>query len=303
MGTMGKILVIDDDLIITDMLKMILEENHTVLCTHDAIDGLSLARAEQPDLILLDVSMPGVDGYELCRILKTDQETKNTPIIFITANASPEDETEGLEAGAVDYITKPINPSIVKIRVGIHMELKKQRDSIDELSTLDPLTGLFSRRWFDHFLDQELRRNTRTRTPVSVILIDIDNFKTYNDNYGHIAGDECLRLVAKKLQEVPRRGGDLVARYGGEVFAVILPNTPYESLLFMTEKFRLAINKAGISHPFSDVSNSVTVSAGAATVIPNNLLSPDALVQEVEEMLYEAKRKGRNRACIRENYG
>ncbi len=297
----GRILVIDDEPVICDMLQVILEEDFSILCAYNVIDGLSLARAEQPDLILLDISMPEVDGYEICRILKADAETKGIPIIFITSKTSAQDETKGLEAGSVDYIAKPINPSIVKARVGIHMELKKQRDYLQELSTLDALTGMPNRRWLNHCLEDELRRSRRTEANLSVCLIDIDCFKAYNDNYGHVEGDDCLRAVAENLQHVPCRGGDLVARYGGEEFVAILPNTPFESLLFMAEKFRLTIEQAAIPHIYSSVADIVTVSVGATTVTPDIQLTTNGLLQKADRLLYKAKNDGRNRVCALES--
>ncbi len=294
----GNILVIDDEKVISKVLEVILEEDYTITKTTSAVDGLALARAELPDLILLDIHMPEIDGYELCRLLKTDTQTKNIPIIFVTALSTQEDETKGLEAGAADYIVKPINPSIVQARVKNQMEVKKQRDYLEKLSTIDSMTGVYNRRYLDECLSREWRRCQRAKTDLSIVLIDIDTFKAYNDKYGHVAGDDCLRLVAEKLKEVPQRGGDILARYGGEEFMAILPETPYEFLSFMAEKFRSAIEEAAIHHFDSEVSDILTVSVGAATVKPDKHIDMMYLVKMADKMLYKAKGDGRNRACI-----
>ncbi len=291
----GSILLIDDEPVIIDFLRAILEEDYSLTYATNPFDGLALARANQPDLILLDIAMPEADGYHLCRTLKSDILTQSIPIIFITALTSTDDETRGLEAGAVDYIAKPINASVVKARVGNHMELKRQRDFLETLASVDALTGIPNRRGFDDYLDREWRRAARIQTPLSLLMIDIDYFKAYNDHHGHLAGDDCLKAVADHLKSVPRRGGDLVARYGGEEFMAVLPDTPFESLRFMAEKFRATIDAARIPHTASPVSDIVTVSIGAVTVVPDHRCSPTMLIEKADRMLYRAKYQGRNR--------
>jgi len=294
------ILIIDDEPIIIEFLQSILEDDYTLCGATNAFEGLALARAEVPDLILLDISMPEVDGYELCATLKKDQLTRSIPIIFITALTSSEYETKGLKAGAVDYIAKPINPDVVKARVGNHMELKKQRDYLESLAMVDSLTGILNRRGFDLHYDREWRRSARSKAALSLVMIDIDDFKQYNDNYGHLAGDDCLKLVARTLKKVPRRGGDVLVRYGGEEFLAVLPDTPFESLRFMAERFRAAVEEAQIPHCGSRVSKVVTVSVGAATVIPNPRTYPFVLVDKADQMLYRSKTEGRNRVFAEE---
>ncbi len=293
--TMGSILIIDDESVITDLLKEILEEDYTVESTTSSVDGLARVRAKLPDVILLDINMPEINGYELCRLLKSDSETRNIPIIFITALSTPENETLGLETGAADYIVKPINPSIVMARVKNQMEVKKQRDYLEQLSSIDSMTGVYNRRYFDECLDREWRRCQRSQSALSLVLMDIDYFKAYNDRYGHVAGDDCLKVVAGKLQQVPQRGGDVLARFGGEEFVAILPDTPYEFVQFMAEKFRRAVEEAAIAHVSSKVSDVVTVCVGGATVKPDNKFSPLELLQLADKMLYKAKSEGRNR--------
>ena len=296
----SRLLIIDDEPIIIEFLRSVLEDAYTLLTATNAFDGLAIARAEVPDLILLDIAMPGVDGYELCGTLKKDSLTRAIPIIFITALTSGDHETKGLKAGAVDYIAKPINPDVVKARVGNHMELKKQRDYLESLALVDSLTGILNRRGFDLHYDREWRRSARSKSPLSLIMIDIDDFKLYNDHYGHLAGDDCLKNVARILKEVPRRGGDLLVRYGGEEFVALLPDTPFESLRFMAEKFRSAVEEVQIPHCGSSVAKVVTISVGAATAIPEPRTFPFTLVDKADQLLYRCKTEGRNRVFAEE---
>ncbi len=294
----GKILIIDDEAVIRNMLTAILEEDYLISCADNSFEGLEQARELSPDLILLDINMPIFDGYELCRLLREDPQTKQIPVIFLTALTSPEDESKGLEAGAADYISKPINPSIVIARVRNQVLVKQQRDYLEKLSTLDPLTGIANRRFFDQALDREWRRGQRDEKPLSLLIIDIDSFKTYNDNYGHVAGDECLQRVAELLSEVPHRGGDLLARVGGEEFAVILPDTPFEFLEFMAQKFSDAIRSAAMKHEHSPVDKFITISIGGSTWVPNKDSNAIEMYKKADEMLYQAKNNGRNQICL-----
>ncbi len=294
----GKILIIDDEPIICSMLTAILDAEYSVSCADNILEGLRIIRDEAPDLILLDINMPIFDGYELCQLLKADPATKQIPIIFITARTSQEDETKGLHSGASDYITKPINPNIVLARVKIQIEVKQQRDYLQKISTIDALTGVANRRWFDEILEREWRRCQRDQKPLSLLLFDIDFFKAYNDHYGHPAGDRCLAKVASLLQNVPHRGGDVLARIGGEEFAAILPDTPFEFLHFMGEKFRLAVEEAAIPHAEAVGTKTLTISVGGATIIPAPESKITELIKKADDLLYAAKEKGRNQVCL-----
>lgn len=288
----GTILVIDDESLISDLLA---DEEYAIINATDPMEGVALAGTKLPDLILLDIAMPGMDGFEVCRMLKADSQTRSIPIIFITGLSSAEHETRGLEAGGADYIIKPVNPSILFARVRIQMELKKQRDYLEALSTMDSLTGVYNRRWFDQSMDREWRRCGRAKTPLSLVMIDIDFFKAYNDAHGHLAGDDCLKMVARQLLGVPRRGGDTLSRFGGEEFVAILPDTPYQFLNFMADKFRRSVEEAAFAHGHSAVSDVVTVSVGAAVVVPDSSGDFQVLIEKADEMLYRAKNEGRNR--------
>ena len=178
-----------------------------------------------PDLVLLDIKMPGMDGYEVCRRLKQHATTRDIPVIFVTALGEEEDETRGLDAGAIDYITKPVSPRILRARVRAHLSAKDAQDRLAELSRIDELTGIANRRRFDEMLALEWRRNLRQRMPLSLVMCDIDYFKAFNDSHGHVAGDRCLRCVAVAVAGAMRRPTDLPARYGGEEFAALLSAT------------------------------------------------------------------------------
>jgi PleD family two-component response regulator len=215
------VLIVDDMVSNIEILSGVLGSEYDVLFATSGKDALDIAHDQTPDLILLDVVMPDMDGYEVCAKLKADEKTRDIPVIFVTAMDQEEDESKGLNAGVIDYITKPVRSSIVKARVRNHLELKRYRDLLKELSTVDGLTGIPNRRRFDEVLESEWRRARRNQTPLSLLLMDIDFFKAYNDHYGHVAGDDCLRQLAKGLAEIVRRPADLVARYGGEEFVLL----------------------------------------------------------------------------------
>lgn len=291
----GTILIAEDDPMIVDILRAILEEDYAIHATGDPTALLALAAAEKPDIVLLDIRMPGIDGFELCRRLKSEPDTQDIPVIFVTAMNNSADETTGLECGAIDYITKPFNPAVVKARVKNHMELKKYRDMLANLSSLDGLTGIANRRCFDEHLDREWRRAARLSEPLSLVMMDIDFFKRFNDSNGHLAGDECLKRVAQALAGNAHRPTDLIARYGGEEFAAILPETPLEGAVKMAEDCRADVEALAIPHPDSATSEVVTLSLGVASIIALAGASPDMLIEAADRMLYKAKGAGRNR--------
>ena len=242
--------------------------------------------------------MPDINGYELCQMLKSDPETKEIPVIFLTALSSAKSEAEGLEAGAVDYIAKPINPPILKARVNTHMMLKLQRDRLEALVRQDSLTSLINRRGFDEIFYREWRRSVRTQKPLSLLMMDIDSFKLYNDHYGHIAGDWCLQRVSTGLRKVLNRGEDYLFRYGGEEFVALLVDTPFDFVGLMAERLRNSVEELQIPNISSVVKNVVTISVGAATIIPGHTGNPTTLLKEADRMLYEVKNKGRNGTAI-----
>ncbi len=289
------VLIVDDDEIFRMMLRTILEDEHNILETGDGTEVLTLAREHKPDLILLDVRMPGSNGFEICGDLKSDSETGDIPVIFVTSLSKPGDEAKGLECGAIDYIRKPLNSAIVRARVRNHLELKKYSDMLADLSALDGLTGIANRRQFDEHLDREWRRAARSGKTLSLIMMDIDFFKPFNDTYGHLAGDNCLKRVAQLLAGLTHRPGDLLARYGGEEFAALLPDTATDGATSMAKAFRAGIEALAIPHAASEAAEGVTISAGLASLEPQAGGEPAGLIEAADRMLYAAKKAGRNR--------
>lgn len=288
------VLAIDDVPGNLKMLGQILGPQYRYLCATSGGAGLEIALAQRPDIILLDVMMPEIDGYEICARLKTDPRTHAIPVIFLTSLKEETDEARGLEIGAIDYITKPFSPAIIQARVKNHLELKKYRDMLERMSFTDGLTGISNRRHFDDFLEREWRSAVRKGAAISLILMDVDFFKLYNDHYGHLLGDECLRGVAAALQSAARRPSEMVARYGGEEFACVLTEPPTDGPLPLAQLLLEAVVGLKIPHEKSTVAGHVTLSLGAATLFPTLGQERSALISLADEMLYQAKKGGRN---------
>ncbi|OSM00209.1 diguanylate cyclase [Magnetofaba australis] len=293
----SRILIVDDELSNVHILQHLLHDAHTLLVARNGEQALELAARNPPDLILLDIVMPGMDGFEVCERLKADTRTQEIPVIFLTANSSVADEERGLSLGAIDYISKPFSPGIVRLRVSNHLQLKHQRDLLNELSNRDGLTGLANRRRFDEFFYDEWRRARRSGAPLSLVLMDVDHFKNYNDNYGHGQGDNCLRKVAQALADKTPRATDLAARYGGEEFVLALAQTDANGALKMAEQCRAAIESLGEAHDYSSAGPVVTVSVGALTCAPQEHpnITVEGMLKQVDDNLYAAKHAGRNR--------
>jgi diguanylate cyclase (GGDEF)-like protein len=289
-----KLLIVDDQNINLRVLHDIFRHTCEVFMATNGEQALQKCRDIMPDLILMDIEMPGMNGFEACAELKKEQAIATIPVIFITGHITEQDEIRGFELGAVDFIRKPINPLITQIRVNTHLKLKQQSDLLKSIAMLDSLTGIANRRQFEETLAMDWLQCAREQKPLSLILLDIDFFKQYNDHYGHSAGDDCLRQVASNLHKLIQRPYDLVARFGGEEFVVILPATDLEGATHLAQKMVSGIASLGIEHQRSSISNTVTISAGVASLIPNNELEPDLLVQTADQELYRAKRKGRN---------
>lgn len=295
--TKPKVLVVDDVPSNLDILvEQLNDDTLELVVALSGEEGLYLARSAPPDLILLDVMMPGMDGYSLCRILKQDPLLKDIPVVFLTARDEPTDVEFGFALGAVDYIHKPFSMPILKARVRSHLALKRKNDQLAKLACTDPLTGIANRRQFDSVLEREWLRAQRDNTPLSVIMIDVDFFKRYNDHYGHIAGDHCLRQVALALEGALNRPGDLLARYGGEEFVALLPETDMIKAITVAERMRAAVNLLALEHADSSASDCVSVSLGGATALPGQQLKVEELLPRADEQLYLAKQAGRN--CV-----
>ncbi|MBF0273784.1 MAG: PleD family two-component system response regulator [Nitrospinae bacterium] len=291
-----EILLVDDCPMNIKLLGAQLKEQYNVRFATSGEKALEIANSgNSPDLILLDIEMPGMNGYDVCKKLKENDATINIPIIFITGKTGEEDETKGLELGAVDYITKPFSLPIVNARIKTHLNLKHKSDILEKLTCVDGLTNIYNRRKLDEFLKQEWDRARRAQSVLSVILMDVDFFKNFNDNYGHSAGDDCLIRVAQVLDKTLVRNTDLVARYGGEEFIAVLPDTSIERAMELAEKIRVNVEELNIPHLFSQVSDKVTLSLGVATTIPTSCSDHTDLVKNADSALYKAKETGRNR--------
>ena len=291
------LLVVDDQPNNIELLQQVFSDDYDVLSATGGAEALELCRHTAPDLVLLDVVMPEMDGFEVCALLKSRAATRHIPVIFVTANNDVKGETRGLDAGAVDFISKPLRLHVVRARVRTHLTLKFQSDLLREMAFIDGLTGVYNRRHFDERLKTESRRTNRQGTPMSLIMIDVDFFKRFNDCYGHQAGDDCLRQVAGTLGASMRRAGDLVARYGGEEFVCILPDMPFVAALDFASALEKRIAALGILHEMSDVGQVVTVSLGVGVREPGGSTDPAALLALADEQLYAAKQSGRRRAC------
>jgi diguanylate cyclase (GGDEF)-like protein len=294
----AKILVADDSATERKIARETLETaGYEVIQAVDGQHALEMFARERPDLVLLDVVMPGMDGYQVCALLRADPVTRNIPVIFVTGEQDEEAETRALDVGAVDFITKPVNPRVVKARVRTHLQLKAQSDLLREWVYLDGLTRIANRRYFEERAAAEWARAVRQGLPLSALMIDVDHFKAFNDTHGHPAGDEALQRVAAELKSVLKRPTDLLARYGGEEFVCLLPDTDLEGALALADQMRTHLHGVAIPHAAPPGGPLLTVSIGACVKPPDVVGSVTALLREADAQLYVAKSRGRDQAC------
>ncbi len=289
-----KILIIDDSVVNINALHMMLKEEYQVFVAKNGKDGIKQANLIQPSLILLDILMPEMDGFQVLDILTKDSSTSSIPVMFITCFNDDKNEEKGLSIGAVDYITKPFNLSVIKAKVRNHIELFQYRKAIENIAMLDGLTGIPNRRSYDKRVIIDWKYAVSEQVPISIAIMDIDCFKEYNDNYGHLQGDLVLKKVAKQLEtDIPSKDG-FAARYGGEEFVVILLNYSKNAAMEILEKVRANIEKLSIKHLHSRAEKMLTVSIGGGTIIPNENDDVNQFVEIVDQRLYRAKTLGRN---------
>jgi len=292
------ILIADETSKNIELMHQILDLDYEVLTADSGAVAVEIALEQLPDLILLDVKMAGIDGFEVCERLKSDRRTEEIPVLFVSDLKQEGLEARGLEAGASDFISAPFSPELIKTRVKNHLELKRQRDVLRGFSFLDGLTGLSNRSRFDQILDQEWRRGQRSRSPLSLILMDIDHFKAFNEAAGRSAGDEYLRQIALGLEVSIHRAGDLVARYGGEKFVAVLADTDADGAMGVAEKIQESVAALGLPHPNSEIAPSITLSLGVVTRIAAFGVEPDSFVEDAKKALSKAKESGRNRIVV-----
>lgn len=295
----ASILIVDDMIANIGLLSDLLKEEYDIKIAKDGKKALEICQGyEKPDLILLDVIMPEMDGYEVCKILKNNMLTQDIPIIFVTSNDSEKDEEYGLNLGAVDYIKKPFSPSIVKIRVKNHINLKLKGDMLEELSMCDALTHIPNRRYFNEKFEIKYKESLRDKMSFAIMMIDIDFFKLYNDNYGHGKGDSALTKVALALQKNLKRPFDMVSRYGGEEFVIILKNIDKNGLMKVAESLLESVQELKIPHEYSEISNYLSISIGISFKDIQENKSKNQLLKEADDMLYKAKKAGKNRYLL-----
>ena len=312
------VLLVDDQPIVGEAIRRMLAGNPDIafhFCA-DAQKAIDTAAAVKPTTILQDLVMPGVDGFTLVQQMRDHPATAQIPIIVLSSREDPRVKSRAFEIGASDYLVKIPDQIELVARIRAHSKsflAQRQRDEayraleelgrqlaeknaiLEALSSLDGLTGIANRRRFDEALETEWRRGRREGTPLSLLLIDVDFFKRYNDHYGHLEGDECLRRVANALKDSAHRPADLVARYGGEEFVILMGNTDQPGAAQVAETARRAVEELAIPHARSEAASCVTISLGSATLTPGSHFEGEVLIKLADGALYEAKKDGRNR--------
>ena len=298
-----RILVVDDIPANIDILLALLGDTYDILAAVDGETALEIANEEQLDLILLDVMMPDMDGYSVCEALKKDVKTKEIPVIFITAVTDEVSIERAYEVGGIDYVTKPFKPKELRARIkrelqmqSLIYDLAQSQRELERLATTDALSDLYNRYYFSKISDELFMLAKRNKRPMSIIILDIDNFKKINDVHGHGVGDEVIKHIAKTLKDVARKS-DVICRWGGEEFLLLLPETDGEGAYIMAENIRKMIEQSEVS-----INRELTIqyraSFGVSVVDNSDEKGVDKAIHNADEALYEAKALGRNRVCI-----
>ncbi len=322
------ILVVDDEKTLRLVLRRVMQqEGYEVVEAVDGEEALQVCQQKQPDMILLDAMMPGMDGFTCCAELQRRLAEGCPPVLMITALDDGPSVDLAFKVGATDYVTKPIHWAVLRQRVRrllqtqwamselrlqverermlterqrkLTEELEKANEELQRLASVDGLTGIANRRYFDLYLEREWKRAARCLMSLSIIMCDVDFFKPYNDTYGHQAGDDCLKWVGEIIKGHLRRPTDLLARYGGEEFAIVLPDTVAEGAVYVAENICQKLRERGIPHQGSRVSDRLTLSCGVATMIPGPASRPGELIKTADLALYQAKKQGRDRVVFK----
>jgi diguanylate cyclase (GGDEF)-like protein len=305
-----KVLIVDDSPTIRAALRGLVEQmGHSVIDAEDGSKALVIYREDRPDLVLIDVVMPVMDGYDAAREMRQIRPDEWVPIIFLSSKEADQDLDRAIEAGGDDYLVKPVSFVVLNAKIRALQRIESTRvklletsrelaaanRELENLSRQDGLTGIANRRYFDSYLLTEMKRASRERQPLALILADVDYFKAYNDYYGHQAGDDCLRQVATALKSVGKRPADLAVRYGGEEFAIVLPGTSLEGGVDVAKSLARAIEAMSIAHVRSGVGDKLSLSQGIASLVPANDTKPESIIELADQALYQAKQQGRNR--------
>ena len=290
----SSVLIVDDESVNIKILAHILGSEYKIITATSGMDAIKTAKEKSPDIILMDIMMPDMDGYQTLSLIKKNEDICKIPVIFITGLDSDEDEEKGLSLEAADYITKPFSSSVVKLRVRNQIKMLQQMRTIEELSYLDQLTGLSNRRSFDDRLRMEWKQAVREKTHISILMMDLDKFKAVNDIYGHMHGDIVLQTVSGIIKKIYRRPGDFASRWGGEEFVVLLPNTPAEGAVEIAEKIRAQVETTDIPHENGEITK-ITLSIGVNSLIPTQDSAINDFLDHADKSLYAAKEAGRNK--------
>ncbi len=286
------ILIVEDNSVNAKLCEKLLNKNgyETAVCS-DGESAIEFVNTNSPDLILLDIVMPGIDGYEFCKVMKNNPKIKHTPVIFLSAMNDEKSIIKGFESGAVDYVTKPFRHQELMARAKTHIELKRAKEKLLRIAITDELTGLVNRRYFMGRLLHEYERVKRYESIFTLLMIDLDFFKKINDTYGHLAGDTVLHTVSDTMK-LSLRLSDIIGRIGGEEFAVILPETDIPAAMIIGERLRKRVEALDIHH--HDCAIKITISIGASLSLKDDM-SIDDVLQRSDSALYRAKENGRNR--------